>query len=396
MNGRVYDPDLGRFLSADPNVQEPLNSQNLNRYSYVLNNPLSYTDPSGYFFGKLFDAIGDVFDFVFDNIRTIAAIAVAAVIMYYCPGCAPLAGFVSGMIGSGGDLRAGIIGAFTATAFQGIGEAFGPNLSFASNAGKALLKTVAHGVVGGLSSVAQGGDFLSGFVSAGATQAFSLSGGFEALGGADPGSANFGGFDYVHNMTVAAVVGGTAAVLGGGKFKNGALTGAFSRLFNDLKLHGDFAQRQQQRRLLAEILLKNARIRAYLNIISIAEGADYDSLFGGGKFSSFASHPGIAVTAGSYTSTAAGAYQFVKGTWELEARLMDLSDFSPLSQDLAAVDLLIRSGASHQLLYSSGLYNGVYRATELVSPTWASLPGGAQPRVSITEVMQRFHSLTGE
>ncbi len=48
MNGRVYDPLLGRFLSADPFVQAPTNTQSPNRYSYVFNNPLSYTDPSGY------------------------------------------------------------------------------------------------------------------------------------------------------------------------------------------------------------------------------------------------------------------------------------------------------------------------------------------------------------
>lgn len=48
MNGRVYDPQLGRFLSPDPIVQAPLNSQSWNRYSYVFNNPLSYTDPTGF------------------------------------------------------------------------------------------------------------------------------------------------------------------------------------------------------------------------------------------------------------------------------------------------------------------------------------------------------------
>ena len=48
MNGRVYDPVVGRFLSPDPFVQYPSNSQSYNRYSYVLNNPLSNTDPSGY------------------------------------------------------------------------------------------------------------------------------------------------------------------------------------------------------------------------------------------------------------------------------------------------------------------------------------------------------------
>ena len=49
MNGRVYEPELGRFLSPDPFVQAPENTQSLNRYSYVFNNPLSYTDPSGFF-----------------------------------------------------------------------------------------------------------------------------------------------------------------------------------------------------------------------------------------------------------------------------------------------------------------------------------------------------------
>ena len=48
MNGRVYDPDIGRFMSADPIVQAPTYSQSYNRYAYVFNNPLSFTDPSGY------------------------------------------------------------------------------------------------------------------------------------------------------------------------------------------------------------------------------------------------------------------------------------------------------------------------------------------------------------
>ena len=47
MNGRLYDPVLGRFFSPDNYVQMPDNSQNFNRYSYCLNNPLKYADPSG-------------------------------------------------------------------------------------------------------------------------------------------------------------------------------------------------------------------------------------------------------------------------------------------------------------------------------------------------------------
>jgi len=51
MDGRVYDPRLGRFLSPDPYVQDPTYSQSLNRYSYCINNPLKYTDPDGNIFG---------------------------------------------------------------------------------------------------------------------------------------------------------------------------------------------------------------------------------------------------------------------------------------------------------------------------------------------------------
>lgn len=46
--GRYYNPSLGRFLSPDPFIQAPNNLQSLNRYSYVLNNPLNIVDPSGY------------------------------------------------------------------------------------------------------------------------------------------------------------------------------------------------------------------------------------------------------------------------------------------------------------------------------------------------------------
>ena len=48
MNGRVQDPVIGRFFSADPFITEPMNTQGYNRYSYVDNNPLAYIDPSGF------------------------------------------------------------------------------------------------------------------------------------------------------------------------------------------------------------------------------------------------------------------------------------------------------------------------------------------------------------
>lgn len=69
MNGRVYDAELGRFVSADPFVGDATNLQSLNRYSYVENNPLSYTDPSGYFLKKLFKKIRPLVKGIFKEVK---------------------------------------------------------------------------------------------------------------------------------------------------------------------------------------------------------------------------------------------------------------------------------------------------------------------------------------
>jgi RHS repeat-associated protein len=47
MRARNYDPEIGRFITADTVVPDPLSSQDHNRYSYAVNNPLKYTDPTG-------------------------------------------------------------------------------------------------------------------------------------------------------------------------------------------------------------------------------------------------------------------------------------------------------------------------------------------------------------
>jgi RHS repeat-associated protein len=52
MNGRVYDPTTAQFLSPDPMLQAPGDWLNYNRYTYCMNNPLKYTDPSGYYYGE--------------------------------------------------------------------------------------------------------------------------------------------------------------------------------------------------------------------------------------------------------------------------------------------------------------------------------------------------------
>ena len=73
MDGRLYDYELGRFLSPDDYVQEPSNSQNFNRYTYCLNNPLKYTDPTGEFFGLddlIMAAVNFVVSYVSSGIQT--------------------------------------------------------------------------------------------------------------------------------------------------------------------------------------------------------------------------------------------------------------------------------------------------------------------------------------
>ena len=71
-NARFYDPVTGRFLAPDPLIQDPASTQNFNRYSYCLNNPLKYTDESGEFaFSTLF-AVTCVSAIVFGLGNTIA------------------------------------------------------------------------------------------------------------------------------------------------------------------------------------------------------------------------------------------------------------------------------------------------------------------------------------
>ncbi len=69
MNGRMYDPILGRMLSPDNYVQDATNTQGYNRYSYVLNNPLKYTDPSGEFLAIAFMGMAFTAEFMSNGIN---------------------------------------------------------------------------------------------------------------------------------------------------------------------------------------------------------------------------------------------------------------------------------------------------------------------------------------
>lgn len=221
MNGRIYDHQLGRFLQADPIIQEPNNPQNFNRYSYVLNNPLSLTDPSGFsFLGK-----------VFKILRPLAAIAIT----YYTGGLAAAAtgwasvgwtvagGFAAGVVSSG-TLKGGLVGAFTSVAFLGAGK-LATTLQ-ADTFGRAVL----HGLTGGVLSSIQGRNFGHGFVQAGLSKAASAYG---------PSFDN----DYADGA-IAAIEGGTISELTGGKFVNGAQTAAMQFAFNALVQRADAAARK--------------------------------------------------------------------------------------------------------------------------------------------------------
>jgi RHS repeat-associated protein len=225
MNGRIYDPTLGRFLSSDPLVEDPGGLQSLNRYAYVLNNPLSATDPSGYFFSglkKLFKSVAKLF------IQHVVGSVFGAIgfVIAGPPGFAAGYGFGSAFSGTllaggsvGDALRAGLVGGISARLTFGIGSVFESK----SLAPYAALKPIVHGAAQGGIRVAQGGKFTHGFLSGAFASQFS-------------GAANLAE-DAAESVwagrVVAAVVGGTAEVIGGGKFGNGAVTGTFMRMFND-------------------------------------------------------------------------------------------------------------------------------------------------------------------
>ncbi len=226
MNGRLYDPLIGRFMSADPYIQFPGNLQSHNRYAYVLNNPLAYTDPNGYriSFKKA--------------LRMVVAIAVAVYAPHisasigwtggvHATGAAITGGasaglglsgaVASGMLGGAmggaimtGSLKGTLTGAITGGAFGAVGDI----------APQGFGNVMGHAAVGCVSSVAGGGKCGSGALAAGAGSAWSNYGfKMETLAG---------------NVTMHAIVGGTASVAGGGKFGNGASTAAFAYLFNCL------------------------------------------------------------------------------------------------------------------------------------------------------------------
>ncbi len=247
MNGRVYDPEIGRFLSADPFVQSPINSQSYNRYSYVMNNPVSYTDPSGFFslkkawkklrkaakrLAKVVYRISGTEAIVRAGQRSLKRIAgvlaknpilgtIVQIVACFTPACVFVAMAVAALqtYGVTGDWRL----ALKAGAIAGATAYLSTQLKFTES--NALLNMTVHGVVGGAASTAMGGDFKSGFIASAA-----------AVGVKQMGFGPKGNIGKHLNMpartTIMAIAGGTVSKWTGGSFANGARTSTIQHLFN--------------------------------------------------------------------------------------------------------------------------------------------------------------------
>ena len=213
MNARVYNPVLGRFLSADPFVQFPEDLQGLNRFSYVHNNPLSFTDPSGFFLKGLGR-------FLKRNLGTIVGFAIAVGTggmgaPLWLSGAAAGFGqsFTNALVsgdGIGGAFKLGLQGAIWGGINAGITNVIGHHMGFdPKNFAHNVVQSTLHGAFQGLMSEAQGGDFRSGF-----------------LGGLTAGIT--GG-----NIILSTIAGGTLSQLSGGKFADGAFAASLVVLYND-------------------------------------------------------------------------------------------------------------------------------------------------------------------
>ena len=169
MNGRVYDPLLGMFLSPDPYVQAPGNWLNYNRYGYCYGNPLVYTDPNGEFF--------------------IGAIIIGAMMN------AAIQGFSGNLHGGVGDFfKAAGIGALSGAAGAGASQLVSGAVIWGGFGGGALIGSAggaASGFVGGAGNAWMGGASFGQGVKTGL-----INGGIGAITGALAGGLFRGFSDY--------------------------------------------------------------------------------------------------------------------------------------------------------------------------------------------------------
>lgn len=142
----------------------------------------------------------------------------------------------------------------------------------------------------------------------------------------------------------------------------------------------------------------SANLRAFLRVIRHGETSQepraYQTIVGGGFAPDNDAHPRRRVYIDSLNlwSTAAGAYQFLSRTWDGCARALELTDFSPRSQDIAAVYLIRGRKALDDVL------NGrVHDAIRKCALEWASLPGSpyGQPVVSLQKALEVYAAWGG-
>ena len=184
MNGRLYDPVLGRFLQADPIIQAPHNAQSHNRYSYVLNNPLSFTDPSGFSWWTKWrkPIIGLVAAIVTAGAATWAMGAYATL---YGSTAFATAGIASTSLTGIGTAVAAAVGGFAA------GGINGGNIQSALRGAFTAALTV--GVLQGLDALAGGAGSTAGSSMGASTAADTTSGTYPGTPGASATDASWGG-----------------------------------------------------------------------------------------------------------------------------------------------------------------------------------------------------------
>lgn len=123
-----------------------------------------------------------------------------------------------------------------------------------------------------------------------------------------------------------------------------------------------------------------ANVKKFLDFLGRAEGADYNTIVGGSKFSDFRAHPRVVgLRTAEGPSTAAGKYQIVGTTYDAVAPKLGIRDFSPDSQDRIAIELIRQKGALEDV--RNGNFNA---AVGKLGNIWASLPSSpySQPKRS--------------
>ena len=225
MNGRVYDPFMGKFLAADNIIENPAATQSINPYSYAWNDPLKFTDPSGHsLFGDILGIFAAALIIAFAPEIGLPAITAAEGVT-----TAVVAGFVGGFVGAivstgslSAALTAGIVGGLVGAAFFEAGS-FAQSASNGGAGWRYAAGVVSHAAVGCFQGVASGGNCGRGAVAAAVA---------EAAGSQIKEAAEWGGAGA--GIAAAGIVGGAASRAVGGSFSEGFSVGAAGYLFNQM------------------------------------------------------------------------------------------------------------------------------------------------------------------